>query len=171
MPPLESLQRLQSQEAPDTMAAMKIGQLASATGTPVQTIRYYESEGLLPNAPRSEGNYRIYDRGHQQRLAFIRHCRALDMTLDEIRVLLRGLDAPHESCDAVNAALDAHIGHVTARVRELNQLRRQLEALRRRCAQAQDAAHCGILQELSTAGDTLPPARAHDCPKTPAPRR
>ena len=60
---------------------MKIGELAKAAGTQVETIRYYEREGLLPLANRTEGNYRVYDSAHAQRLAFIRHCRCLDMTL------------------------------------------------------------------------------------------
>ena len=61
---------------------MKIGELARAAQTPVETIRYYEREGLLPAPPRSAGNYRLYGDTHRQRLAFIRHCRGLDMTLD-----------------------------------------------------------------------------------------
>ena len=68
---------------------MKIGALAETTGTSVETIRYYEREGLLPAAPRADNNYRLYTRVHAERLAFIRHCRNLDMTLDEIRALLR----------------------------------------------------------------------------------
>ena len=88
---------------------MKIGQLAQQTGTPVDTIRYYEREGLLPRAARTEGNYRIYDAVHLERLAFIRRCRSLDMTLDEIRVLLCFRDRPLESCEDVNTLLDAHM--------------------------------------------------------------
>ena len=53
---------------------MKIGKLALATQSRVETIRYYEREGLLPQAPRSEGNYRIYGPEHVERLAFVRHC-------------------------------------------------------------------------------------------------
>ena len=67
---------------------MKIGELASGTGTPVETIRYYEREGLLPAAARTEGNYRVYGQEHAQRLLFVRRCRSLDMTLQEIRALL-----------------------------------------------------------------------------------
>ena len=94
---------------------MKIGQLAQQTGTPVDTIRYYEREGLLPRAARTEGNYRIYDAVHLERLAFIRRCRSLDMTLDEIRVLLCFRDRPLESCKDVNTLLDAHIDHEIGR--------------------------------------------------------
>ena len=133
--------------APD----LKIGQLAQATGTQVQTIRYYERAGLLPPPARSDGNYRLYGDAHVERLAFIRHCRGLDMTLDEIRVLLRYRDAPRESCDEVNALLDAHIGHVATRIHELRHLERQLKALRARCPDARQAEHCGILVELDQA--------------------
>lgn len=57
---------------------MKIGELAKRTGCPVETIRYYEREGLLPEPARSEGNYRQYTLAHVERLSFIRHCRSLD---------------------------------------------------------------------------------------------
>lgn len=127
---------------------MKIGELALAAQTQVETIRYYEREGLLPPAPRSEGNYRIYGPEHVERLAFVRHCRSLDMTLDEIRMLLRFKDEPQAECGEVNALLDAHIGHVATRIRELRHLEKQLKALRLLCAGVRDAEHCGILNEL-----------------------
>ncbi|MBN9428454.1 MAG: Cd(II)/Pb(II)-responsive transcriptional regulator [Burkholderiales bacterium] len=136
---------------------MKIGDLAKATGTQVETVRYYEREGLLPPPARSSGNYRIYGAAHVERLSFIRHCRSLDMTLDEIRVLLRFKDAPAENCAEVNALLDDHIGHVAARIRELKTLQRQLRSLREQCQVATDAGHCGILGEL-TSGAARQPA-------------
>jgi Cd(II)/Pb(II)-responsive transcriptional regulator len=136
---------------------MKIGELAAATRTPVETIRYYEREGLLPRAPRSEGNYRIYGPAQVQRLAFVRHCRQLDMTLEEIRLLLRFNDAPQAACGEVNALLDAHIDHVATRIRELRLLQKQLQALRRQCAGEREAAHCGILHGLA---QPVPPAGA-----------
>ncbi|KRH98535.1 Cd(II)/Pb(II)-responsive transcriptional regulator [Curvibacter sp. PAE-UM] len=128
---------------------MKIGDLSKLTQTQVETIRYYEREGLLPEPSRTEGNYRIYREAHAERLAFIRHCRSLDMTLDEIRQLLRFKDDPASDCGDVNALLDAHIGHVADRIRELRALERQLKSLRKRCREAQPAANCGILGELS----------------------
>ena len=96
---------------------MKIGQLAAATGTPVETIRYYEREGLLPVPSRTEGNYRVYHEGHAQRLAFIRHCRCLDMTLDEIRVLLHYKDEPREDCGGVDDLLDEDFHQVRSSLR------------------------------------------------------
>jgi len=131
---------------------MKIGELAKATGTPVETIRFYERAGLLPVAERSEGNYRIYGAAHDERLSFIRRCRSLDMALDEIRTLLRFKDAPQENCGQVNALLDDHVGHVAARIRELKDLEKQLRALREQCQEVQGAVDCGILKELSVSG-------------------
>lgn len=128
---------------------MKIGELARLAGTNVETIRYYERDGLLPETSRTDGNYRIYGEAHAERLSFIRNCRSLDMTLDEIRVLLRFKDSPEVKCDAVNTLLDEHIGRVADRIRELRQLERHLKGLRELCQEAQDAGHCGILNELA----------------------
>ena len=130
---------------------MKIGELARLAGTNVETIRYYERDGLLPIPARSDGNYRIYGEAHVQRLSFIRRCRGLDMTLDEIRVLLHFKESPLENCADVNSLLERHIGHVTQRMQELQELERQVNDLRERCDEARDAAHCGILDSLSQA--------------------
>jgi len=127
---------------------MKIGELARAAATQVETIRYYERQGLLPKVERSEGNYRIYDESDAARLLFIRRCRSLDMTLDEIRLLLRFRDAPEENCAGVNTLLHEHIGHVALRIRELRQLERQLKALLGQCDDVREMSHCGILNAL-----------------------
>ncbi len=130
---------------------MKIGQLAAASVTAVDTIRYYEREGLLPVPARTQGGFRVYEPAHLARLQFIRYCRSLDMSLDEVRVLLRVRDAPGSDCGDVNALLDAHIGHVSRRIGELKALERQLKDLRRSCATAQTAQQCGILTGLAAA--------------------
>ena len=140
---------------------LKIGELASRTGCPVETIRYYEHEGLLSAPVRSNGNYRLYGKAHVERLSFIRHCRSLDMALDEIRTLLRFRDAPQENCDGANQLLDEHIGHVAARIDDLNMLARQLKSLRRQCGVAKAARDCGILNKLGqTKTDTPTPSRS-----------
>lgn len=128
---------------------LKIGELARRTGCPAETIRYYEREGLLPAPVRSTGNYRLYGNTHVERLSLVRRCRSLDMTLGEIRTLLRFQDAPHENCDGANQLLDDHIGHVASRIAELNELARQLKALRQQCSHARAARDCGILHKLS----------------------
>ena len=144
---------------------MKIGELAQATGTDIQTIRFYEREGLLPEPARTTGNYRDYAEEHVERLAFIRHCRSLDMALSEIRVLLHFKDAPHEECGEVNTLLDEHIGHVAQRIRELRALERELKQLRSQCGRAREARDCGILEGLAQQAHKAPSAagssRAH----------
>lgn len=130
---------------------MKIGDLSSASATPVETIRFYERQGLLPAPARTQGNFRLYEAPHLERLQFIRYCRGLDMSLDEIRVLLRFKDAPDENCGDVNALLDEHIGHVSQRIKELRALEKQLKLLRQRCGEAREADKCGILSGLEAA--------------------
>ena len=95
---------------------MKIGELAKLTDCAVETIRYYERENLLPEPARSDGNYRVYTQAHAERLTFIRNCRTLDMTLEEIRSLLAFRDSPQDQCESVNALIDEHIHHVKARI-------------------------------------------------------
>jgi Cd(II)/Pb(II)-responsive transcriptional regulator len=137
---------------------MKIGELSAASATAIETIRYYEREGLLPSPARTQGNFRIYETPHLERLQFIRYCRSLDMSLDEVRALLKFKDAPAERCGDVNDLLDAHIGHVSRRIRELRTLEKQLKELRQRCCEARPAQACGILSELTQASKELVPA-------------
>ncbi|MEE9100497.1 MULTISPECIES: Cd(II)/Pb(II)-responsive transcriptional regulator [Pseudomonas] len=127
---------------------MKIGELAKLTGCPVETIRYYEREGLLPEPSRSEGNYRQYDAIHVERLSFIRHCRSLDMTQDEIRILLGLRDRPESDCGTANRLIDEHLHHVEVRIAELQSLSQQLRDLRARCSGDGSSEDCGILREL-----------------------
>lgn len=142
---------------------MRIGALAEATGTPVETIRSYEREGLLPAAARAENNYRLYTGAHAERLAFIRHCRNLDMTLDEVRALLKFKDAPRQDCGEVNALIDEHIGHVAQRIHELRALEKELKLLRAQCGGGDGAGACGILSGLDSAaaGSSKGASRRH----------
>lgn len=133
---------------------MKIGALAEATGTSIETIRFYEREGLLPPPARAENNYRMYLPIHVERLAFIRQCRNLDMALDEVRALIELREDPASDCGGINALLDEHIGHVAQRIRELRTLEKELKALRARCASPHVVAECGILGELDRAAAT-----------------
>ena len=135
--------------------SLKIGDLAKRTGTLVETVRYYEREGLLLEPARSQGNYRLYTDAHVERLQFIRHCRSLDMTLDEIGNLLGFRDAPASNCSEVNALLDGHIEHVANRIKELKLLEQKLRELRGLCQQAQATKNCGILQSLGSPAESL----------------
>ena len=130
---------------------MKIGALSSASGTPIETIRFYEREGLLPEPARTQGNFRVYEQPHLERLQFIRYCRSLDMSLDEVRMLLKIQSNAQADCGDVNALLDDHIGHVSKRIKELRLLEKQLKALRQRCSEEQSMDQCGILLGIAEA--------------------
>ena len=136
---------------------MKIGELAKVTDCPVKTIRYYERESLLPEPARSEGNYRLYTQAHVERLTFIRNCRTLDMTLEEIRSLLNLRDSPQDPCESVNTLIDEHIHHVKARIDGLMALQSQLVELRQRCSSVSGNDQCGILQRLEVNGAVTAP--------------
>jgi Cd(II)/Pb(II)-responsive transcriptional regulator len=130
------------------MTELTIGALAHRMQCQTETIRFYEKEGLLPAPARSGGNYRLYGQPHLERLAFIRRCRSLDMTLDEIRVLLQLRDKPADNCVEVSSVLDEHIQHVADRINDLRTLQQQLHELHQLCASA-DQQGCGILKELA----------------------
>ena len=128
---------------------LRIGELSKKADCLVQTVRFYESEGLLFQPARSEGNFRLYDDAHLQRLLFIRRCRAKDMTLEEIRQLLSFRDRPELDCGEVNSLVDSHIAQVRDKIKELRALERELTDLRRSCDTARTARECGILNGLA----------------------
>ena len=127
---------------------MRIGEVADRTGTPVDTLRYYERLGLLPPPARTASNYRAYSGAHVERLHFIRRCRGLDMSLAEIRSLLVFCDEPQRHCNEVNAVLDERIRHVDQRIEELTRLSRELKQLRGVCRAPGTAGNCRILNTL-----------------------
>jgi Cd(II)/Pb(II)-responsive transcriptional regulator len=138
---------------------MKIGELAQVAQTTVETVRYYEKEGLLPEPARTSGNFRVYGTEHVERLRFIRNCRALDMSHEEIHTLLDLADQPADGCGAINSVFDQHIAHVDERIHELTQLKLQLTALRQRCQTEQAVDACGILHGLTAMETEARPKR------------
>jgi len=138
---------------------MRIGELAQIAQCTVETVRYYEKAGLLPAPARTTGNFRLYGPAHLERLRFIRNCRALDMSDDEIHALLNLGYRPAAGCGAVNLVFDQHIAHVDERIRELSQLKQQLGALRERCHTEQKVNDCGILQGLAAMDAEPKPGR------------
>ncbi|GCB05791.1 Cd(II)/Pb(II)-responsive transcriptional regulator [Ralstonia sp. SET104] len=127
---------------------MKIGELAQRTGISIETIRFYEAQGLLPPPARAANNYRVYTPEHVEQLAFIAKCRSLDMAHTEIRRLLELQANPQASCEEINNLLDEHLRHVEARIAELTDLKGQIEAIGQRCTTAASVAECGVLQSL-----------------------
>ena len=134
---------------------MRIGELASKAGSQPETVRYYERLGLLPPPERTEGNYRMYDEGHLERLRFIRNCRAVGMGLGEVQRLLYFRDRPELACHEINQLLDTHIAKVGEQFRELRRLEKYLLELRACCDTPRTAGDCGILAGLDSAGRSL----------------
>lgn len=126
---------------------MRIGELARATGTKVETIRFYESEGLIPAPARTSGNYRDYDQRHLDRLSFIRRSRDLGFTLDQVRLLLRLADNEQRPCDEVDAIATEQLEQVDRKIADLRALRAELSGLISQCQQG-TIAECRILEAL-----------------------
>ena len=142
----------------------RIGEAARFSGVGAANIRYYEKEGLLPLQARSEARYRLYDEDDVHRLRFIRLCRAMDMSLGEVRKLL-GLDLTDKAdCLSARQTLDEHLGHVRERLAELRSLESNLLSLREGCDG--NGARCGIIETLHREADALDPS-----PPPPAARR
>lgn len=127
---------------------MQIKELARATGVEVETIRYYEKQGLLPEPARRDNGYRDYAVAHLERLSFIRHCRALDMPLADVSRLLGFVDGPNTHCGDVDLLVDEQLARVRARLKSMRALEKQLLQLRARCSGTHEGQHCGILDEL-----------------------
>jgi DNA-binding transcriptional MerR regulator len=130
---------------------MQIKELSLATGVDTETIRFYEKQGLLPAPARLDNRYRDYGPAHLERLAFIRHCRALDMPLPDVRRLLGALDAPGAACLDVDRLVAAQLARVRARLQSMKALEKQLVRLGAACNGSHAGGACGILDELVSA--------------------
>ncbi|GAB4574832.1 MAG: hypothetical protein Kow0077_23370 [Anaerolineae bacterium] len=108
---------------------LRISELSAQTGVPARTIRYYESIDLLPEPARAPNGYRLYDAEAVERLNFVRRARALDFTLDDITEILAFRERGEPPCRVVLALLDEKARQITARIRELETLQAELEAL------------------------------------------
>ncbi len=131
---------------------MKIGELAASAGCDVQTVRFYEREGLLEEPQREASGYRRYAERHLTRLNFIRHCRSLDISLPEVRQLLAFAAEPDQTCAQVNELLDRHVTLVRQRLQALRSLERQLVSLRKTC-DGDVSRPCAILESFMTAAE------------------
>jgi Cu(I)-responsive transcriptional regulator len=127
---------------------LSIGALARATGTKVETIRWYESVGLLPAPGRTAGNYRAYDAAHLNRLSFVRRARDLGFSLEQIRALLDLAEQRERSCEAVDAIAREHLEEVERKIADLQALRRELDSLIGQCRHG-SVAECGIIEALA----------------------
>lgn len=129
---------------------VSIGELAKETGVKVVTIRYYEQVDVLPPAERTEGNYRTYSREHAKRLRFIRRCRDLGFSLDEIRELLRLSSEDAQSCKDVCVMAKRHLQAVAEKIADLNRLASELRSISASCNGNRPMAECRIIEALSS---------------------
>lgn len=127
--------------------ALTIGGLSRRTGVNVETIRYYEHRRLMPEPPRSEGGHRLYSQDHLKRLAFIRRCRELGFSLEEIRALLGLVDGGDYTCGEVKALTDRHLGAVRRKIADLRKLEKTLTDISSQC-QGGNRPECPIIEAL-----------------------
>ena len=130
---------------------MKIGELSRATGTNIETIRYYERIGLLPPPARTGANYRSYDGGHRARLSFVRHSRDLGFTIEEIRSLLDLSDHPDRDCGEADRIATRHLQQVEEKIAQLSALRDELQRIVGRCRGGL-AGDCRVIEALGDHG-------------------
>ncbi len=123
-----------------------IGKLSSETGVNIETIRYYEKVGLMPEPFRSDGGHRIYDEQHQARLLFVRRCRDLGFPLEDIRDLLALADEG-EPCASMQPALDAQLALVRAKIDALRAMEEALETILKSSSGC-DAPECSVSNAL-----------------------
>ena len=137
---------------------MKIGQLSRATGLPIDTIRYYENQGVLPRAERqASSGYRLYDDADVERLQFIRRAKALGFTLVEIRELMAMTQG--EDVAAIRSAAVAKLDDVEQRLQDLARVRTALKSLVDACPGRGQMDACPILHALT---DSPQAGRKHD---------
>lgn len=127
---------------------LKIGDLARATGSKVETVRYYEQIGLMPAPERTEGNYRSYTTRHLQRLNFIRHARGLGFDIAEIRSLLDLADQPERDCAEADRIATGHLAAIEAKISRLEVLREELSRVVGACRGGR-AATCRVLEVIA----------------------
>lgn len=130
------------------MSPLSIGRLSKRTGCNIETIRYYERIGILPAPPRSAGGHRLYDDGHLKRLSFVRRCRELGFTLEDVRVLLGLVDGGTYTCADIKSLTLEHIKSVRRKIGDLKRIERVLTDIAGRC-DGGAVPDCPIIEALS----------------------
>jgi MerR family mercuric resistance operon transcriptional regulator len=126
---------------------LTIGALSGQTGVTVETIRYYEREGLLPRAARTAGGHRVFGKAHLRRLFFIRRSRELGFSGTEVRALLGLVDGGY-TCGEVRDLTLRHLADVRAKIADLRRLEQTLAAISSKCA-GDELSDCPIVEALS----------------------
>jgi DNA-binding transcriptional MerR regulator len=130
-------------------SSLHIGNLAKVTDTKVVTIRYYEQIGLLPAPSRNKGNYRVYNEQQVRQLQFIRRCRDLGFTINQVRELLHLSSRADEECNEVDRITAEHLASIEIKISQLRRLAKELRRLSNCCQGKGVVANCRILEALS----------------------
>ncbi len=130
---------------------MKIGELANATATKVETVRFYERIGLLAPPARTSANYRSYGSSHLARMSFIRRARGLGFALDAVRELLRLADEPDRPCADIDAIASAKIEEIDTKIADLKRLREELSRVVSAC-ETGTVRSCSVVEALAPSG-------------------
>lgn len=131
---------------------MMIGDLARRTGTKVNTIRFYEEIGLMPEAARTSGGRRTYGEGQVRQLGFIRHARELGFSVEEIRSLIALSANPDQDCHEAGAIARRHLASVEDRITRLVALRDALSDATRSC-EGGKIADCRVMEAITSVTD------------------
>lgn len=131
-----------------TTGTFNIGRLGERAGVNIETIRYYEKIGLLPEPGRTAAGYRQYGEDHLRRLSFIRKGRDLGFSIEAIRALLRLAEHPEQPCEDADRLASAHLAEVERKIEELGRLRNALREMAHCCAGT--VAECRIIDALAS---------------------
>lgn len=123
------------------------GDLARATGCNIETIRYYEKTGLLPDPPRTDAGYRVYSAAHATRLRFILRARELGFSMEDIRGLMGLEDGAAPTCAEVKERTERHLADVRAKIADLRRIEKVLSVTAARCS-GEDVPDCPVLETL-----------------------
>jgi MerR family mercuric resistance operon transcriptional regulator len=127
---------------------MQRAELARRTGCNLETIRYYEQIGVMPDPPRTASGYRVYGGGHVSRLRFILRARELGVAIKDIRGLLDLVDGGNQTCCEVKERTERHLADVRAKIADLRRIEKVLAATAAECS-GEDVPECPILEALA----------------------
>jgi len=122
--------------------------LSRRTGCNLETIRYYEKIGMLPDPPRTAAGYRIYGEGHVARLRFIMRARELGFSIEDIRGLLDLVDTGNQTCAEVKERTERHLADVRSKIADLRRIERVLSTTAAQCS-GREVPQCPILTVLA----------------------
>lgn len=131
-----------------TVKTIRRSDLARMTGCNLETIRYYENIGVMPEPPRTSKNYRAYDESHVGRLRFIMRSRELGFSLEETRGLLSLVDGGAQTCAEVQGVADAHLKSIHKKIRDLRRIERVLSTTVAQCT-GDDVPECPVIDALT----------------------